>query len=259
MQKGFGPLVPGFVRVPLNDVNAVERVAAEHPDVVAVFVEAIQGEGGIAPARIEYLKALRAICDRQGWLLMIDEVQCGVGRTGKWFAHQWAGILPDVMPLAKGLAGGVPIGAVVARGEAANVFGPGNHGTTFGGNPLACRAALETIAVIEEEGLLANAEQVGQTMRSVFSRELSSVAGVLDIRGRGLMLGIELACPCGDIPMRALSYSRDYGLLINVTHDRVVRLLPSLVIDAEEATLLAEGVVAVVRDFLLSQAEPKAA
>lgn len=259
VHKGFEPLVPGFVRVPMNDTNAIEQVAADHPNVVAVFLEAIQGEGGITPARIEYLKSVRAICDRQGWLLMIDEVQCGVGRTGKWFAHQWAGILPDVMPLAKGLAGGVPIGAVVARGEAAGVFGPGNHGTTFGGNPLACRAALETIAVIEEDGLLANADQVGQAMRSLFSRELSSVAGVLDIRGRGLMLGIELACPCGDIPRQALAYSRDYGLLINVTHDRVVRLLPSLVIDGEEAALLAEGVVSIVREFLLHQAEPKAA
>ena len=259
VQKGFEPLVPGFVRVPLNDLAAVEKVAAENPNVVAIFLEAIQGEGGIAPARVEYLKGLRALCDERGWLLMIDEVQCGIGRTGKWFAHQWAGILPDVMPLAKGLAGGVPIGAVVARGAAASVFGPGNHGTTFGGNPLACRAALETIAVIEEDGLLANAELAGQTIRSVFSRELSSVAGVLDIRGRGLMLGIELACPCAEIPKRALAYSTDYGLLINVTQDRVIRLLPSLVMNVDEATLLADGVVALVRDFLSQQAEPKAA
>ena len=259
VQKGFEPLVPGFVRVPLNDVPALERVASEHPNVVAVFLEAIQGEGGITPARVDYLKAVRAICDERGWLLMIDEVQCGIGRTGKWFAHQWAGIVPDVMPLAKGLAGGVPIGAVVARGVAADVFGPGNHGTTFGGNPLACRAALETLAVIEDDGLLANAEVVGQSLRSTFSRELSSVAGVLDIRGRGLMLGIELACPCGDIPKRALDYSSDFGLLLNVTQERVVRLLPSLVMTVEEGTLLAEGVVAVVRDFLSRQAEPKAA
>jgi len=259
VQKGFEPLVPGFVRVPLNDLAAVEKVAAENPNVVAVFLEAIQGEGGIAPARVEYLKGLRALCDERGWLLMIDEVQCGIGRTGKWFAHQWAGILPDVMPLAKGLAGGVPIGAVVARGAAASVFGPGNHGTTFGGNPLACRAALETISVIEDEGLLAHAELAGQTIRSVFSRELSSVAGVLEIRGRGLMLGIELACPCAEIPRRALGYSPDYGLLINVTQDRVVRLLPPLIMNVEEATLLAEGVVALVRDFLSQQAEPKAA
>jgi acetylornithine/N-succinyldiaminopimelate aminotransferase len=259
VQKGFEPLVPGFVRVPMNDVTALERAAADHPNVVAVFIEAIQGEGGITPARIDYLKTLRAICDDRGWLLMIDEVQCGLGRTGKWFAHQWAGILPDVMPLAKGLAGGVPIGAVVARGAAADVFGPGNHGTTFGGNPLACRAALETLAVIEDDDLLGNAETVGQTLRSVFSRELTSVAGVIDIRGRGLMLGIELACPSPDIPMRALAYRPEYGLLINVTQERVVRLLPPLIMNVDEAALLAEGVVAVVRDFLARQAEPKAA
>jgi len=259
VQKGFGPLVPGFVRVPLNDVGALERAAAEHPDVVAVFIEAIQGEGGVTPARVDYLQALRAVCDDRGWLLMIDEVQCGIGRTGKWFAHQWAGIVPDVMPLAKGLAGGVPIGAVVARGVAADVFGPGNHGTTFGGNPLACRAALETLSVIEDDGLLANAERVGQVLRAAFSRELSSVAGVLDIRGRGLMLGIELACPCAEISKRALAYSPDFGLLINVTQERVVRLLPALVMTDDEAALLAEGVVAVVRDFLAQQAEPKAA
>ena len=181
VQKGFEPLVPGFVRVPLNDAAALEKVAAERPNVVAVFLEAIQGEGGIAPARVEYLKTARALCDRMGWLLMIDEVQCGIGRTGKWFAHQWAGIQPDVMPLAKGLAGGVPIGAVVARGVAADVFGPGNHGTTFGGNPLACRAALETLATIEDDGLLANAEAMGQKLRTTFEREIGCVAGVLDI------------------------------------------------------------------------------
>ncbi len=259
VQKGFEPLVPGFVRVPLNDALALERAADDHPNIVAVFLETIQGEGGIEPARIEYLKAVRELCDRKGWLLMIDEVQCGLGRTGKWFAHQWADILPDVMPLAKGLAGGVPIGAVVARGAAADVFGPGNHGTTFGGNPLACRAALETLAVIEDDGLLANAEKTGQVLRSAITRELSSVAGVLDIRGRGLMIGIELACPCTDIPKRALDYSEAYGLLVNVTHDRVIRLLPSLVIGEEEAGLLAEGVVALVRDFLARQVRPKAA
>ena len=259
VQKGFEPLVPGFVRVPLNDIAALERVADERPNVTAVFLEAIQGEGGIAPARVEYLKAVRALCDRKGWLLMIDEVQCGIGRTGKWFAHQWAGILPDVMPLAKGLAGGVPIGAVVARGEAATVFGPGNHGTTFGGNPLACRAALETLATIEDEGLLANAEAIGQTLRGIFTRELSSVGGVIDIRGRGLMLGIELACPCADIPRRALDYSKEFGLLVNVTQERVIRLLPPLIMNVEEATILGEGVVTLVREFIARQAEPKAA
>ena len=259
IQKGFAPLVQGFTRVPLNDIAALEKVAAERPDTVAVFLEAIQGEGGINPARSEYLKAVRELCDKQGWLLMIDEVQCGMGRTGKWFAHQWAGIVPDVMPLAKGLAGGVPIGAVVARGAAAGVFGPGNHGTTFGGNPLACRAALETIAIIEDEKLLENAEKVGQALRSTLSRELSGVAGILDIRGRGLMLGIELACPCADIVKRALAYSDQYGLLVNVTQECVVRLLPALVMTADEAGLLASGLVSVIRDFLSHQAEQKAA
>ena len=259
VQKGFEPLVPGFVRVPLNDIAAIGNVANERPNVVAVFLEAIQGEGGITPARVEYLKAVRALCDQKGWLLMIDEVQCGMGRTGKWFAHQWAGIRADVVPMAKGLAGGVPIGAVIARGEAADVFGPGNHGTTFGGNPLACRAALETIAVIEDEKLLANAEEIGQLLRSSLSRELSSVAGVLDIRGRGLMLGIELACPCADVVKRALACCNDYGVLVNVTQERVVRLLPSLIINAEEATLLAEAVARVIREFLSQQAQPKAA
>ena len=259
VQKGFEPLVPGFVRVPLNDVAALEHVADERPNVVAVFMEAIQGEGGITPARVEYLKAARAICDRKGWLLMIDEVQCGMGRTGKWFAHQWAGVQADVVPMAKGLAGGVPIGAVIAKGEAANVFGPGNHGTTFGGNPLACRAALETIAVIEDEQLLTHAEVTGQLLRSALQRELASVAGVLEIRGRGLMLGIELACPCADVVRRALAYCDEYGVLINVTQERVVRLLPSLVITTEEASLLAAAVAKVIREFLAQQAEPKAA
>ena len=259
VQKGFAPLVQGFTRVPLNDIAALEKVAAERPDTVAVFLEAIQGEGGINPARIEYLKAVRELCDKQGWLLMIDEVQCGMGRTGKWFAHQWAGIVPDVMPLAKGLAGGVPIGAVVAKGAAAGVFGPGNHGTTFGGNPLACRAALETIAIIEDEKLLENAERVGQALRSALSRELSGVAGILEIRGRGLMLGIELACPCADIVRRGLAYSEEYGLLLNVTQERVVRLLPALVMTVDEAGLLASGLVAVIRDFLSSQGERQAA
>ncbi len=257
VQKGFEPLVPGFVRVPLNDVHALEQVTADRPDVVAVFLEAIQGEGGIAPARVEYLKAVRALCDRKGWLLMIDEVQCGMGRTGKWFAHQWAGIVPDVMPLAKGLAGGVPIGAVVARGAAADVFGPGNHGTTFGGNPLACRAALETLAVIEDDGLLGNAEAMGARLRAALERELASVAGVLEIRGRGLMLGVELACPCAEVVRRALAHSDEYGVLVNVTQERVVRLLPPLIVDADAVDRLAGGVVQAVRGFLAAQGEPR--
>jgi acetylornithine aminotransferase len=250
VQKGFEPLVPGFVRVALNDLAALEKIAAERPNVVAVFLEAIQGEGGINPARIEYLQAVRKLCDDKGWLLMIDEVQCGLGRTGKWFAHQWAGIVPDVMPLAKGLASGIPIGAVVARGAAAEVLQPGNHGTTFGGNPLACRAAIETLSIIEDDGLLLHAETLGAHLRSTLSRELSCVAGVLEIRGRGLMLGIELSCPCGDIVKQALDFSKDYGVLTNVTADRVVRLLPALVMSTAEADQLAHALAQLIRHYL---------
>lgn len=253
VQKGFEPLVEGFVRVPLNDLAAVERVAAEHPSVVAVFVEAIQGEGGINPARIEYLQGLRRICDANHWLLMIDEVQCGTGRTGKWFAHQWAGIVPDVMPLAKGLASGIPIGAVLARGEAAQVFAPGNHGTTFGGNPLAMRAAIETVAIIEDEELMQNADLVGQRIASGLQEALGGRPGFNEIRGRGLMLGVELASPCADLVQKALTYSPQFGLLINVTQERVVRLLPPLIMKPAEADLLVEGLVQVIGAFLAAQ------
>ena len=231
VQKGFEPLVPGFVRVPLNDIAALERVAAERPNVVAVFLEAIQGEGGIQPARNEYLRAVRALCDRKGWLMMVDEVQCGTGRTGRWFAHQWAGMVPDVMPLAKGLSSGIPVGAVVAHGAAAEVFKPGNHGTTFGGNPLAMRAGLTTIEVMEEDGLLDNAAAMGEVLMSGLRRELAGVDGVVEIRGTGLMIGVELARPCAQVVGRALKA----GLVLNVTADTVVRLLPPLILSREQA------------------------
>lgn len=246
VQKGFEPLVEGFVRVPLNDLAALERVAAERPDVVAVFLEAIQGEGGIQPARIEYLRAVRELCDRKGWLMMVDEVQCGTGRTGKWFAHQWAGVVPDVMPLAKGLASGVPIGAVVARGAAAEVFQPGNHGTTFGGNPLAMRAGLVTIATMQEEGLVENAARIGQSIMSGLGRELAGTPGFVEVRGQGLMIGVELDRPCGALVRHAL----DAGLVLNVTADRVVRLLPPLVFRAEHAEQLVGTLVPLIRGFL---------
>ncbi|KAA0209872.1 MAG: aspartate aminotransferase family protein [Lautropia sp.] len=246
VQKGFEPLVEGFVRVPLNDLAALERVAAERPDVVAVFLEAIQGEGGIQPARIEYLRAVRELCDRKGWLMMVDEVQCGTGRTGKWFAHQWAGVVPDVMPLAKGLASGVPIGAVVARGAAAEVFEPGNHGTTFGGNPLAMRAGLVTIATMQEEGLVENAARIGQSIMSELGRELAGAPGFVEVRGQGLMIGVELDRPCGALVRHAL----DAGLVLNVTADRVVRLLPPLVFRAEHAEQLVGTLVPLIRGFL---------
>ena len=246
VQAGFGPLVEGFVRVPLNDVAAIENVAATHPNVVAVFLEVIQGEGGIRPTSVEYLKEVRRICDQNDWLLMLDEVQCGMGRTGKWFAHQWAGIRPDVMPLAKGLGSGVPIGAVVCGPRAAEVLGPGNHGTTFGGNPLAMRAGVETLRIMEEEGLLQNAAVVGDALKSGLERELAGVAGVVEVRGRGLMLGIELDRPCGVLLGRAAAA----GLMISVTADKVVRLLPALILSREEAEQMVALLCPLIKEFL---------
>ncbi|NBD20205.1 acetylornithine/succinylornithine family transaminase [Aquabacterium fontiphilum] len=249
VHAGFEPLVEGFVRVPLNDIAAIEEVARTRPNVTAVFLEVIQGEGGINPARAEYLQAVRRICDEQGWLLMLDEVQCGIGRTGKWFAHQWAGILPDVMPLAKGLGSGVPIGAVVCGPKAAEVLKPGNHGTTFGGNPLAMRAGVETLKIMEAEGLMANAAAVGEHLMAALRRELAGEAGVVEIRGQGLMIGIELDRPCGVILNRAL----DAGLLLSVTADKVVRLLPPLIFTTAQADELVAILVPLIRQFL---AEP---
>ena len=246
VQAGFGPLVEGFVRIPLNDAAALQQVAESHKNVVAVFLEVIQGEGGVRPTTIEYLREARRICDENGWLLMLDEVQCGMGRTGKWFAHQWAGIVPDVMPLAKGLGSGVPVGAVVCGPKAAGVFGPGNHGTTFGGNPLAMRAGVETIRIMEEEGLLENAAAVGALLKTGLERELEGVAGVADIRGQGLMLGIELDRPCGAILGRAA----EAGLLLSVTADKVVRLLPSLILNADEAAQIVAILVPIIKAFL---------
>jgi acetylornithine aminotransferase len=231
VQKGFGPLVEGFIRVPLNDIDALKSATEGNKDVVAVFFETIQGEGGINPMRAEYLKQVRQLCDARGWLLMIDEVQCGMGRTGKWFAHQWAGIVPDVMPLAKGLGSGVPIGAVVAGPKAANIFQPGNHGTTFGGNPLAMRAGVETLRIMEEDGLLQNAADVGGYLKGLLEREFGGLKGVKEIRGQGLMIGMELDKPCGALVNRAA----EAGLLISVTADTVVRLLPPLIFTRAEA------------------------
>ncbi|RZL00901.1 MAG: aspartate aminotransferase family protein [Rubrivivax sp.] len=243
---GFEPLVEGFVRVPLNDVAALNEVAETRPNVVAVFLEVIQGEGGVNPARNDYLQAVRKLCDERGWLLMLDEVQCGIGRTGKWFAHQWAGIQPDVMPLAKGLGSGVPIGAVVCGPKAANVLQAGNHGTTFGGNPLAMRAGVETFRIMEEDGLLANADRVGAHLRSALTRELGELKGVADIRGQGLMIGIELDRPCGVLLGRAV----DAGLLLSVTADKVIRLLPPLILTVEEADQIVALLVPLVKQFL---------
>jgi acetylornithine aminotransferase len=251
IQAGFGPLVEGFIRVPINNIDSLKQATEGNPNVVAVFFEAIQGEGGVNPMHLDYLRELRALCDERDWLMMIDEVQCGMGRTGKWFAHQWAGIVPDVMPLAKGLGSGVPVGAVVAGPKAANIFQPGNHGTTFGGNPLAMRAGVETIRIMEQDGLLANAARVGAHLRAglqaALATELASGA-VKDIRGQGLMLGIDLAKPCTALVQQAA----DHGLLISVTADSVVRLVPPLILMATEAdeivAILCPLIAALLKD-----------
>lgn len=248
VQVGFEPLVTGFVRVPYNDLAAVRQVAQHNSNVVAVLVEPIQGEGGIRTLDIEYLQQLRTLCNEQNWLLMLDEVQCGIGRTGKWFAHQHAGILPDVMTLAKGLGSGVPIGACLTAGKAVSVFGPGNHGSTFGGNPLACMAGITTLNVIEQDKLLAHADSLGRFIQQAFTTQLEGVVGVVEIRGQGLMLGIELSKPCGDLVKLALAN----GLLINVTADNVIRLLPPLIMSQAEAQLLVDGLCPLIKDFLQS-------
>jgi len=245
VQAGFEPLVGGFVRVPFNDLESLRQVAAHNQSIAAVLVEPIQGEGGINISNMEYLRGLRRLCDERGWLLMLDEVQCGLGRTGSWFVYQHAGFLPDVMPLAKGLGSGVPIGACLARGIAAETFKPGNHGSTFGGNPLACAAGLATLDIIEEEGLMQNAERIGAMLVDGLRAGLSGHGGVREIRGRGLMIGIELAYPCGELVGRALQA----GLLINVTMDTVIRLLPPLVMSEREAGQLLSILLPLVRDF----------
>ena len=252
IQAGFGPLVEGFVRLPLNDVGAIERAASEKPNIVAVFLEVIQGEGGVNPSTPEYLRAIRRICDERGWLLMLDEVQCGIGRTGKWFAHQWAGIVPDVMPLAKGLGSGVPVGAVVCGPRAAEVLQPGNHGTTFGGNALAMRAGIETLRIMEEDHLLDNAATVGSALRASLTREFAGLSGVVEIRGQGLMLGIELDRPCGEL----LGQAAEAGLLISVTADRVVRLVPPLILSLAEAEQIATILGRLIRHFLQTTEQP---
>ncbi len=245
-RKGFDPLPSGFIRIPYNDITAAERAAAADPRVRAVWIEVLQGEGGIQVADLDYVRALRRLCDERGLLLMIDEVQSGIGRTGKWFAHQWAGITPDVMTLAKGLGSGVPIGALLAGGRAAGVFGPGQHGTTFGGGPLAMRAGLETLAIVESEGLMENAFEQGERVRAGLRRELTGVAGVVEVRGMGLMIGVQLDRPCGDLVKHALAA----GLLINVTNDTVIRLLPPLILTAAEADQIVGRLAPVIRSFL---------
>jgi len=251
IQKGFGPLVEGFIRVPLNDIEALKKATEGNPNVVAVMFETIQGEGGIHPMRWDYLQQVRALCDANDWLMMIDEIQTGIGRTGKWFAHQWAGIVPDVMSLAKGLGSGVPVGAVVAGPKAANIFQPGNHGTTFGGNPLAMRAGIETLRIMEKDGLLQNAADVGAHLKAALQAAFEGVAGVKEVRGQGLMLGIELDRPAGAVLTRAC----DAGLLLSVTADSVIRLVPPLVLTVAEADEIVALLAPIVKAFLAEPAQ----
>ena len=248
VQAGFEPLVSGFVRVPYDDVEAVKQVATRKNNVVAILVEPVQGEGGINIPKDAsgYLEALREICDANDWLLMLDEVQTGIGRTGTWFAFQHTNIKPDVMTLAKGLGSGVPIGACVARGAAAEVFTYGKHGSTFGGNPLATAAGLATLNIIEEEHLRENAEKIGDFIRESFLDALKNTQGVVTVRNAGLMVGIELDRPCGDLVKMAL---QDH-LLINVTAEKVVRLLPPLIINETEAQDLVTRLSALIKTFL---------
>ena len=246
VREGFGPLLEGFLRVPVNDLQALEQATAGNPDIVAVMMEPIQGEGGLHPMRAEYMQQVRALCDARGWLLIMDEVQSGMGRTGKWFAHQWAGIVPDVMSLAKGLGSGIPIGAVVARGPAAEVLKPGNHGTTFGGNPLSMRAGIETIRIMEEDGLLEHTARVGAHLKARLQQELSGIAGVVEVRGQGLIIGVELAKPCGAL----LGLGAEAGLLFSVTADTVVRLVPPLIMTEAEADEVVARLKPLIQKFL---------
>ncbi len=245
-QAGFEPLVSGFVRVPYNDLNAVRAVAEHNRNIVAVLLEPIQGEGGINVADVAYQQGLHALCRERGWLYMVDEVQTGIGRTGRWFAFEHAGVKPDVMALAKGLGSGVPIGACLADGAAVDIFKPGNHGTTFGGGPLVCVAALTTLKIMEDQGLLHNALHQGAHLKSGFAAALKGVEGVVEIRGQGLMLGIELNRPCGDIVKQAL----EAGLLVNVTSDTVVRLLPPLILDQAQADRIISILAPLIKRFL---------
>ena len=254
VQAGFEPLVSGFVRVPLNDLEAVRAIAAGNRNVVAVMIEPIQGEGGINVARMEYLRGLKEICDANEWLFISDEVQCGVGRTGQWFVYQHAGISPDVVPLAKGLGGGVAVGACVAGNRAKGVFSPGKHGSTFGGNPLACTAVVTTLDTMKEEKLLENATRVGRVIRDGIAQGLAGVKGFVEVRGMGMMLGVELDRPCGDLVTLCL----EQGLVLNVTSDSVIRLVPPLVMNEAEGRQLVEILVRVVKDFLAQPAQPAA-
>ncbi len=243
IQQGFEPLVDGFVRVPFDDISAIKSAAAKHDDIVAVLIEPIQGEGGIRIPDSSYLQTVSQLCKNHNWLLMLDEVQTGIGRTGKWFAHQHHGIKPDVMTLAKGLGGGMPIGACVAHGKAASVLTAGKHGSTFGGNPLASAAALAVLETIEKESLCENAENIGRLLVDLLSDKLAGNPIVNEIRGQGLMVAIELASPCGELVRKGLD---DEQILINVTANSVIRLLPPLILDQYQATDIAQKVTSLI-------------
>ena len=246
VQAGFEPLVQGFIRVPYNDLDAIKTVAANSQNVAAILLEPIQGEGGINIPDAAYLDGIRAICDDNDWLMMLDEIQTGMGRTGEWFAYQHSNAKPDVVTLAKALGNGVPIGACMASGKAADMMQPGSHGTTFGGNPLACRAAIAVLESMEQEQCVANAGKLGTHMLAGFSAALAGLDGVTDIRGLGLMIGIELDRPCGELVSQAVAQ----GLLLNVTADRVVRLLPPLILTDKQADMIVEQVSNLIREFL---------
>jgi len=246
VQAGFEPLVQGFVRVPLNDLEAVRQAGEHNRNIVAVMIEPIQGEGGINVSRLEYLRGLKALCDEKEWLFISDEVQCGLGRTGKWFVYQHAGFLPDVVPLAKGLGSGVPVGACVVGNRAKGVLKPGNHGSTFGGNPLAMTAVIATIDTVKEENLMARAVATGETIRNGLREALEGAGGVTEIRGMGAMIGVELAKPCGELVLQAL----EAGLVLNVTADNVIRMLPPLVMAEAEAKEVVRRLAPLVRNFL---------
>jgi acetylornithine aminotransferase len=246
VQAGFEPLVQGFIRVPYNDLDAIRTVAENSSDVVAILVEPIQGEGGINIPDADYLDGIRSLCDDNHWLMMLDEIQTGMGRTGKWFAWQHGKAIPDVATLAKALGNGVPIGACLARGKAAEVMQPGTHGSTFGGNPLACRAAIAVLEILEQEQLVPHAASLGEQLLAGFTTALSGLEGVTEIRGLGLMIGIELDRPCAELVGKAI----EQGLLINVTAERVVRLLPPLITTEKQADMIIEQVSELIREFL---------
>lgn len=246
VQEGFYPLVQGFVRVPYDDIEAVKQKIADHPNLVAILVEPVQGEGGVHVPKAGYLKTLRELCDQHNLLLMVDEIQTGIGRTGQWFAFQHEGILPDVVTLAKALGNGVPIGACMAHGQAAEVFGPGNHGTTFGGNPLACAAGLAVLKTLEHHSYIPYVAKQGEALLAALKAKLGGISGVVQIRGKGYMIGIQLDRPCGDLVKMAL----EKGLLINVTRGDTIRLLPPFVMSQAQTDQLVDGLYELINEFL---------